>query len=248
MSFRTRLSLFFVIIVVVPMIAVALVLFSLTKDSEVGKADAQIAQGLRGAFAEYSDARAAARVPLGRIARDPALAEALAAGRVTAVQGRVRALQRRYKVDALAAYDLNGRVLAYAGDRDAIAPAVARPATREGRRLGALAVSTTPAGTFARRVARLASLDIRVVRGGGLLAGPLGAGDGPDVRSGDGGIAGASYGGGFGTMDEPVGPPVRIGVFVPSGEIASAVRDSRLLIGAILTAFLLLALLSSVFV
>ena len=37
MSFRGRLLVFFTIIVVVPMIAVALVLFSLTEDSEHGK-------------------------------------------------------------------------------------------------------------------------------------------------------------------------------------------------------------------
>ena len=46
MSFRSRLLLFFMIIVIVPMIAVALVLFSITADSETGKADAAIAQGL----------------------------------------------------------------------------------------------------------------------------------------------------------------------------------------------------------
>jgi len=45
-SFRSRLLLFFMIIVIVPMVAVALVLFSITADSETGKADAQIAQGL----------------------------------------------------------------------------------------------------------------------------------------------------------------------------------------------------------
>jgi diguanylate cyclase (GGDEF)-like protein len=248
MSFRTRLFLFFVIIVVVPMIAVALVLFSLTKDSETGKADAQIAQGLRVAFAEYSDDRAAARVPLARIARDPALAEALADGRVPAIQARVRALQRRYAVDAVAAYDVNGRELAYAGDPKAIAPAVARPSTRDGQRLGLLAVSTTTGDEFARRVARLASLDLRVVRGDRVLASTIPESGRAQIKSGDVEIGGESYRGRFATIDEPVGPPVRIGVFVPRGEIAAAVSDSRLLIAAILTAFLLLALLSSVVV
>ena len=248
MSFRTRLFLFFVIIVVVPMIAVALVLFSLTKDSETGKADAQIAQGMRVAFAEYSDGRAAARVPLARIARDPALAKALAAGRVTAVRSRIRALQRRYEVVAVVAYDMNGRQLAYAGDPDAIAPAVARPATRDGQGLGELAVSTTTAPAFARRLARLASLDIRVVRGNRRLASTLPERGRAEVKSGDVEIAGETYRGRFATIDEPVGPPVRIGVFVPSGDIEAAVSDSRVLIGAILTAFLLLALLSSVVV
>src|SRR3712207_5597353 len=103
MSFRARLFLFFVIIVVVPMIAVALVLFSLTKDSETGKADAQIAQGLRVAFGEYSDSRTGARDPLNRIARDRELGTALGDGDVAEVRARVRALARRYRgVDAIA--------------------------------------------------------------------------------------------------------------------------------------------------
>ncbi len=42
MSFRNRLTLFFVVIVIVPMISVALVLFRLISDSETGKADAGV--------------------------------------------------------------------------------------------------------------------------------------------------------------------------------------------------------------
>ena len=43
MSFRNRLTLFFVLIVVVPMVAVAFVLFRLIADNESGKADARLA-------------------------------------------------------------------------------------------------------------------------------------------------------------------------------------------------------------
>ena len=56
MSFRSRLSLFFVIIVVIPMAAVAIVLFRITGDSETGKTDSRIAGGLRTAFTLYEDA------------------------------------------------------------------------------------------------------------------------------------------------------------------------------------------------
>src|SRR3954453_13600843 len=76
-SFRSRLLLFFMIIVIVPMIAVTLVLFSITKDSETGKADAQIAQGLRTAFASYAFDRGAAHAGLTRVAGDRTLATAL---------------------------------------------------------------------------------------------------------------------------------------------------------------------------
>src|SRR5436190_1585979 len=45
MSFRGRLFIFFTIIVIVPMAAVAVVLFKVTSDSETGKSDSRIAQG-----------------------------------------------------------------------------------------------------------------------------------------------------------------------------------------------------------
>src|SRR3954447_23312151 len=79
-SFRSRLLLFFMIIVIVPMVAVALVLFSITADSETGKADAQIAQGLRAAFAIYDGERSKARPKAQQVAGDPVLAAALTKG------------------------------------------------------------------------------------------------------------------------------------------------------------------------
>src|SRR3954468_19138177 len=91
-SFRSRLLLFFMIIVIVPMVAVALVLFSITADSETGKADAQIAQGLRAAFAVYDSDRRDARPQLARIARDTQLAQALGRGDRAAVARRIRKL------------------------------------------------------------------------------------------------------------------------------------------------------------
>src|SRR5256885_16510276 len=57
MCFRPRLLLFFTIIVIVPMGAVALVLFSITSQSELGKADARIAEGMRVALAVYRQER-----------------------------------------------------------------------------------------------------------------------------------------------------------------------------------------------
>ena len=50
MSFRTRLTSFFVLIVVVPMIAVGFLVFRLIGDSQQGKADAR-ADGLASAAA-----------------------------------------------------------------------------------------------------------------------------------------------------------------------------------------------------
>ena len=77
MSFRGRLLVFFTIIVVIPMIAVALVLFSLTQDSEHGKADARLAGGMRTALAVYDERREDARSALARVAADDQLSAAL---------------------------------------------------------------------------------------------------------------------------------------------------------------------------
>src|SRR5436305_3921287 len=106
MSFRSRLLLFFMIIVIVPMIAVALVLFSITADSETGKADAAIAQGLRAAFAVYDGNRAEARPALEATARDGRLAGAIARRDPTAVHRRLATLARAEPaIQRIAAYD-----------------------------------------------------------------------------------------------------------------------------------------------
>jgi len=77
MSFRGRLRVFFTIIVIVPMVAVAAVLYRLTADSETGKADAGIAAGLRTAFAVYDIASKGAEPGLRALAADRSIVAGL---------------------------------------------------------------------------------------------------------------------------------------------------------------------------
>src|SRR6201991_2205588 len=78
-SFRTRLRLFFVLIVIVPMIAVTLIVFRLIAESENGQADARVAARQETAISLYYDARAKADRLAARIGRDQQLARALRA-------------------------------------------------------------------------------------------------------------------------------------------------------------------------
>ena len=94
MSFRGRLRVFFTIIVIIPMIAVALVLFSLSEQSETGKADAGVAAGLRNAQAVYRDDSDAAAPQLRAVASDARLGAAIAAGRTAAARARMAELAR----------------------------------------------------------------------------------------------------------------------------------------------------------
>src|SRR5206468_11417437 len=111
MSFRTRLLLFFTIIVIVPMGAVALVLFSITSQSELGKADARIAEGMRVALTVYRQQRSDALPALRRVAHDPELRRALNAGGGSDAS-RVLAGLVRSDVRAVALYVGNRRLSA----------------------------------------------------------------------------------------------------------------------------------------
>jgi diguanylate cyclase (GGDEF)-like protein len=249
MSFRSRLFLFFMIIVIVPMIAVALVLFSITADSETGKADAAIAQGLRAAFAVYDGDRAKARPALEKVARDPQLAAALAHRDPAAATTRLTSLARGLPdVRRIAAYDNARRQIAAVGDPNTVAPAVAAPSTGT-RRIGLIAVSVTTAAQYARDVKRLTGLEARVLASGRLVGSTL-AETNRTVGSGSGDtkIAGHQYRGRFAPLSDVVGPPKTVGVFENRDALANSIDDRRLLIGAILGAFLLLALLSSIVV
>jgi hypothetical protein len=137
MSFRTRLLVFFTIIVVVPMAAVALVLFSITSQSEIGKADARIAEGLRVAFAVYRQDRAEATPQLRQIARHPALQKALGARTPAAAHAQLARLVTP-PVRSIALYDKRGRLVTAAGEYPPIAPALAAPTSKTGQQFGRL--------------------------------------------------------------------------------------------------------------
>ena len=79
-NFRARLRLFFVLLVVVPMIALAVVLFTLTSRSETGKADAGISAGTRTAFAVYEERATAAEPAVHAVAADQQLTDGARVG------------------------------------------------------------------------------------------------------------------------------------------------------------------------
>src|SRR3954466_15798191 len=250
MSFRSRLLLFFMIIVIVPMIAVALVLFSITADSETGKADAAIAQGLRAAFAVYDGDRAKARPALESVASDPPLPAAIAKHDTAAATARLKTLLRAHPaIRRIAAYDNGRRQIAAIGSPDAVASAIAAPSTGS-KRIGLIAVSITSADQYARDVKRLTGLEARVIVAGRLAGWTLGETTGRPTppRSGNMSIGDRQYRGRFAPLSDVVGPPASVGVFENRGALANSIDDRRLLIGAILGAFLLLALLSSIVV
>ncbi|MBV9311466.1 MAG: diguanylate cyclase [Solirubrobacterales bacterium] len=145
MSFRTRLTSFFVVIVVVPMVAIGFLVFRLIGDSAQGKADAR-ANGLATAAAGvYASERAAGTSAARTLAHSigalagPQLRSRLGALALQSGLARVRVLAAR-------------RVLVDVGDKTAIAPGLAfiRGANRPA--LSSVEVSTLTATQYAREL------------------------------------------------------------------------------------------------
>ena len=248
MSFRSRLLVFFTIIVVVPMIAVVLVLFSLTADSEHGKADANLASGLRTTLSLYEEARDQARPALRRVSADAALRSALRSGDTRATSRRLRALAAQDpEITAAAFYRPDGSIGPASTGDTPVAAATAAP-TADGERLGTLAVSVVSAAELARRSSRFTGLEVRILRGEEVLATTIRGARESSAGSGDIEVAGEEYRARVQELREGGGSPARIHVLQDSSEMSSAIRRSRTLIGGLLAAFLILSLASSVFV
>src|SRR5689334_2938180 len=80
MSFRTRLGLFFLLMVAIPIAAIAVLASDVTGDSQAGKADAQASTGLEAAVSVYDEELAAAEDGVQKVVDDPAVRNALANG------------------------------------------------------------------------------------------------------------------------------------------------------------------------
>ena len=246
-SFRGRLRLFFVLLVIVPMIALAVVLFTLTARSETGKADAGISAGTRTAFGLYEEAAVRAEPALREVASDRRLRAALAAG--SGVDQRLGELVSG-DVVLIELYSPDRQLLSQAGDLAGVAPRAA-PIAAGGEALGILAVSVTAADAFATRLKTLTGLDAAVYRDNRLLAatteglqdrariGPVGDPHEVNLRNG------ADYRARVESIPDPAGPPMELALLQSTDSLADTTSENRLVIGGLLVAFLLLAMLAA---
>jgi diguanylate cyclase (GGDEF)-like protein len=251
-SFRGRLLVFFTIIVIVPMFAVALVLFTLSEESETGKADAAIAAGLRNSISIYGDDAGRAAPALRRVAADGGLRAAVRRNRMGAARRRIEALLRADpSIVTIELYGRDQKIAGRAGSPNGVAPRVA-PLLSGGSSAGSLAVSVTEAEAYVRRLKRLSGLDASVARGGRALASTLPGAEparlGSPGRSRDIELRDGTYRGRSQRLTAGPGPPVDVAVFQSATRLQDAVSDNRKVIFAILLAFFLLALALSVFV
>jgi diguanylate cyclase (GGDEF)-like protein len=250
MSFRTRLTLFFVLIVVVPMIALVVVVARLVADSEQGKVRARVdayAAVARDAYGHAAnDAARAARA----LAIDPALAAAIARGDARAARARLAVLASRRGL-ARVVVVRRDRPFVTLGDPFAIASGSARIGVRApGDRIAAvIGVSTTRAVQFGHAVPLPTGALIAIARGPRLLAAPrqLTVALTPLPTHGTTKLATTDYAvAGFRAVDASNGHDT-IAILTKAND-ATAVSRGRTAALALLGAFLLLALAGALLV
>ncbi len=251
MSFRNRLALFFVLIVIVPMLAVTFLLFRLIGQSENGKSNAAIAARHGVAQTLFREQRELGQAAIeDEISRDRIFVSSLQDNRRTRAAKRARQLVKFRGIERIVLVR-NGRSIIDAGDAEAVAPAI-RPIESSTRRsLGRLEVSVIDAGAYARRVRRTTGLHVVVRDGNRLLASTLrgfGAGripiDGDEVEVGGDQYRVVS----FSDPNPFAGQRLRVSTLGPIAGTGDKIRDGRLTAASILLGFFLIAIACAVLV
>ena len=241
MSFRARLTLFFFLIVIVPLISVAVIVFRLIGDNEHGQADARVAQAQTAALGLYRQEVDRAGAAAARVGADPQLPRLLRAGDRNALTARVQRQLATHHLQRVA-LTRNGQTIADTGSSDATASAARELVGRNGP-VGELRVSTITAPQLTALIHRVTDLQAVVQRGDSTIAAtvtklPPGA----LPRVGNVKAQGGKYRvASFTAPGFAAGQPVRVSVLYDTDKTASDVSSGRVVAGAVLVAFLAVA-------
>lgn len=163
-SFRNRLRLFFMVIVVIPMIAVAAVLFQIVVRSEEGQTDAQLSEAQRVARNLYGQSASRADAAGREIVQDEGLRAAIADEKPNEIQSRLDAAAKRLKARKVL-LDLDGPGPFEFGPDEGVAPARNAIVDQDGKPLGRIVTSVDSANSFASRLEGLAEVGVVILDG-----------------------------------------------------------------------------------
>jgi diguanylate cyclase (GGDEF)-like protein len=249
MGFRHRLTAFFVGIVLIPMLALALIVHETSQGSAEGKADARLSASLATAKALYDRGLRTASDEAGRIAsaQHPEGTVADAIGREDAAALEAIARRELDGVVAVSIYGPGRERLAGAGPADGIALSRRQLVGPDGEVLGAVEVAALEPTSFTTLVGRLTEGEVAIVSAGETVAATpaledaaIAAGEGAssiELPGGEGRAAGLALDG------APQGSRLVVAIELDRSWLAS----SPLLIAGLL-AFLALALVCIFFV
>jgi diguanylate cyclase (GGDEF)-like protein len=241
-SFRNRLTFFFILLVILPVLAVAFVGILIVRDSEEGKTDAGLSQAQLAAQGLYREARERAEDVAQTVGTDEKLAVAVRDGDRAALQNRLEDLAQRGGAVRVR-LTLAGQAPVDAGGGEAVAPAVSKVIDADGTVAGRMSVSVTTADDFASLLARVTGLEAMVTQGGAIVAGTIETDSAPHLPArGESTIAGEDYRVRSFNLTGFDGRDLRVSLLEPTAELDNAVSENALFVGIILAAFLICAL------
>lgn len=168
MTFRRRLTLTVLLIVVVPVLAIVIFFVPLSSESKTGKADARLAGALTPTLNQYEASLSSARHAARRVANDPLLGSAVPLGPSPALDRRARQLALTLGLTRLEVETREGLIARYTSGQPVAS--VKLGIDGESGRLGTLVVSTTDATEYAHSVNEATGLPFVVSAGGATIA------------------------------------------------------------------------------
>jgi diguanylate cyclase (GGDEF)-like protein len=248
MSFRTRLTSFFVVIVIAPMLAVGVLVFRLIGDSESGKANAR-ASGLYAAAASlYYASQADARQVADTLAHQVALSRAVATGHHAAAQARLVELAAEKGLSRVVLV-IGPTTLVDVGAPGAIAPGAATVRKANGHPAATIVVSTLTADQYANDiVTQNPGVGVVVRQGAQTLASTLPAAAGHRLPGpGTVNLGGTDYKATTFLRPGLGGKPVHLTVLLNLARTESSTQTDQVLAAVVIALFVLLAFAFSVF-
>jgi diguanylate cyclase (GGDEF)-like protein len=239
-SFRARLRLFFVVIVVFPMITIAVVLYQLIVASESSQTDARLAESQTVALGIYEEEQKAAGELAVRIGKDQQLADALAADDRPAVQRRLDTLTRRgdarhvlLKIDGTGPFE--------SGALPGLATATRQLLDADQNPTGQLTVAMISPEEYASRISQLTGSEVVIDQGEEQLASTQAAAGTADLpETGPVEVAGVEYR--VKAFEAPVNDgSVTVNLLMPDLDTASPTSEASLAAAAAFVGFLALA-------
>jgi diguanylate cyclase (GGDEF)-like protein len=242
-SFRSRLRLFFVVIVVVPMITMAVVLFQLIVASERSQTDARLAQSQTVSQEILRELEVQAGDVAQTIGGDQRLADAVRESE-RAVQRRLDTLTRQAEARYVQ-LRLAGEGRFESGALPGVAPAARRLVDEQDRPSGRLTVAILSPEQYGNRIAKLTGADVVIEEGSTRLAStrPTAPSDLPD--KGGAAVDGTDFR--VKSFEAPaIGSEVTVRLLLPDQDTADPTAAPSVAAAAAFVGFLALAFVFAV--
>jgi len=247
MSFRTRLTSFFIVIVIAPMLAIGVLVFSLIGNSDQGKADARAHGFDAAATSIYDAASARARTIATAIANEIQVSKVTATGSHAAAQARLTQLAAQAGLVRVTLALGTTPLINVGNGVGAIAPGAATIPAAGTRLPATVEVSLLTASNFVNELSTADGVGVVVRQGSQTLASSMAVaaghrlgGDEQITLGGTDYRAFTSLQRGFG------GKPVHVTVLLNLAKTESSVQSSELLAAIFIAGFVMLAFAFSV--